>query len=86
MKIFSLLLLVGSIYSWGTRKKRCADMSTYIQVTEPHLEYILLQLNKECVAPFFADCSGQWIQEVYLQDGPLLGRELAQGIGHAWNS
>ena len=88
MKVNRILLFATLVefINGSPKNPDCADMHTFIQVSDPVLDPILEQINNNCVAYYFADCSGQLIEMVYKQDGAVLGRELAQGVYQAWYS
>ena len=81
--LLSLVTLVSSIYG---KTSRCANIHAFVMVSDPQLDAILNAINQNCIAHYFADCAGQWIQQVYNTDGPEMGRELAQGVYQAWYS
>lgn len=81
--LLSLLALFDSIYG---KVSRCANIHAFVMVSDARLDAILTAINQNCIAHYFADCAGEWIQQVYEIDGPELGRELAQGVYQAWYS
>ena len=69
------------------KKKDCAQMQVYVQVSnDAQLDKILNAITSECIAHYFADCSGDLIDRVYQTDGAVLGREMAQAIYQTWFS
>ena len=88
MRVYQWLSLFSTlgIIEGNARSTDCANIHAFVQITDPILDAILNSINKNCIAHYFADCSGQWIEETYKKDGPVLGRELAQGVYQAWRS
>ena len=92
MKVGLVLLLSSFGYSKkmignSQRKKDCAQMNAYVQISnDDQLDQILDAITSECIAHYFADCSGDLIDQVYQTDGAVLGREMAQAIYQTWFS
>ena len=82
----SVDLLWALICCVEAAKPDCADPRAYMKSAQQdqYLQLILRQYHGKCVVPWFADTLGNFVDEVYYQDGPELGHELALAFHQVW--